>query len=161
MFEARWGFILSQDPNVSLPSWYDLVRQIRDRSSDLLSMLERARRLDASDPRDKVYALLGISTGIDTRHQHLEIDYDKPIPELYRNVAIYMLDAALNYDIFGHVSESRTTTIEPISLQLRLSILGRALRRPATLNIAKHYIFTKNQSCNYCPSWIPQWNSES
>ncbi|KAI3337447.1 HET-domain-containing protein [Xylariaceae sp. AK1471] len=52
----------------------------------LLDLLDLSRNCDAKDPRDKVYAILGLV--IDKTHHGLEADYNLSIEELYTKVAL-------------------------------------------------------------------------
>ncbi|KAI0472962.1 heterokaryon incompatibility protein-domain-containing protein [Xylariaceae sp. FL0804] len=53
-----------------------------------LSLLDLARSCEAKDPRDKVYALLGLVPG--ASHQHLVADYNLTVEETYTQVALQL-----------------------------------------------------------------------
>jgi Heterokaryon incompatibility protein (HET) len=137
MFEARWAFILSNSLHNLIQPWYHIAGQTKGNRSDILSMLERGRRLSASEPRDKVFALLGISTGIDTTDKYLAIDYAKPISEIYMSLATYMIERASSYDIFSHVTD--VSNEEDDGLPHYEELYGSSL----------------------LPSWVPRWNRQS
>ena len=55
-------------------------------TDDLLYLLSMTRRFDASDPRDKVFALWTMARGIDNS-RHLAPDYKKPMEQMCTEVA--------------------------------------------------------------------------
>ena len=58
---------------------------------DLHTMLDKFRNSEATDPRDKIYALLGISS--DTRGtDHLETDYGKDLQDVLFNATSFLLN---------------------------------------------------------------------
>lgn len=59
---------------------------------DMVSLLKTFRLRDATDPRDKVYALLGI-TSDDSGQLGINIRYDRSVAETYTEVAIAILKA--------------------------------------------------------------------
>jgi hypothetical protein len=85
---------------------------------NLLNLLVDIRHLQASNPRDRVYAVLGITN--DTNHEYfLTPDYTKSVRKVYRDVARYLVSSSPYrhmLDILGH-------TDDPIS---QLSFLERA-----------------------------------
>ena len=68
------------------------------RLSDLLSAL---RRFDATNPRDKLYAL--IPTSLDGA-ELLDVSYDKPVEQVYAEATWSMIRAHGSLDILGHCS---------------------------------------------------------
>jgi Heterokaryon incompatibility protein (HET) len=67
----------------------------------LLDVIEEFRQLEAADPRDIVYAALCLAT--DITPGAIAPDYQKPLTEVYRDVAIYYL-TTLDHplDFLGH-----------------------------------------------------------
>ncbi len=57
----------------------------------------------ATDPRDKVYALLLCSVDGD---QYVQVNYSLPVEEVYIQVATSFIRKDLNLDILGHCNES-------------------------------------------------------
>jgi hypothetical protein len=55
----------------------------------LIEALMMNSHLEATDPRDKIYALLGLVADIDPTTY--EINYEAPIAQVYTNVAVHML----------------------------------------------------------------------
>ena len=65
-------------------SWFNDLR-------DLSILLRRFKNCKASDPRDKIYALLGIATD-PTNHPFLQPDYKKPLDQVVREATAYLLN---------------------------------------------------------------------
>lgn len=80
--------------------------RIRDKSkkyrADLLSTLANYRHYNASDPRDKVYALLGLVTEHD--YNAIRPDYTIGYPELYLKVAKYFVERHRSLELLGYCS---------------------------------------------------------
>ncbi|KAF9872085.1 het domain protein [Colletotrichum karsti] len=105
MFQARCAYQESHDLHHLRPTWHSRVISYGSRSDDIVEMLTRARQLEASDPRDKVFALLGISTNVDLDDARLSVDYDKPVAQVYADFARYVMEttqslAILSYSMF-------------------------------------------------------------
>jgi len=107
MFLARTAFLITHGLSNLLPPWYAAIDDHKLRSDYIVDMLARARRLQATDPRDKIYGLLGISSGVDVSDQGIAIDYSKPIATVYRDFAQYIITSAQSYDLLSHASYSR------------------------------------------------------
>ncbi|KAK4168460.1 heterokaryon incompatibility protein-domain-containing protein [Cladorrhinum sp. PSN259] len=60
-------------------------------SGTLLSLLEDRRGLGATDPRDFVYAHLGLARDLDRVAEFIQVDYNKSVAEVYGQVAMYVL----------------------------------------------------------------------
>lgn len=95
---------------------------------DILAILSRARYLEASDARDKIYGLVGISTGIDTADPRFAIDYRLSFSELYIIFARNHIKATRSYDIFSYI------------------------------DTATESLFESSQSSPLLPSWVPNWH---
>jgi hypothetical protein len=102
MFHARCAYHVARGQKQYLPSWHSQLVDPKGGNTHILSMLERARPLQASDPRDKIYALMGISTGFDPAHELIQIDYRKSVFDVYTDFAWYMISSS-GYDILSHV----------------------------------------------------------
>lgn len=80
-----------------------VIRQLQD-PSQLMSMLRLGRDCQSSDPRDKVFALLGLIVGAGA--EGLVADYSRSVADVYTWIARYLIDvqkvAAL--DILGEVN---------------------------------------------------------
>ncbi|KAJ2900610.1 hypothetical protein MKZ38_002309 [Zalerion maritima] len=88
MFQLRAGFHLRTKNYGAnyLPPWYEQVVQQNGASTDILDTLRRASGFLASDPRDKIIALLGITTGFDWL-SHETADYNMTSVDVYTKFA--------------------------------------------------------------------------
>lgn len=130
----RYGFSLQDNQKL------DIVRNIhisrteylrrRGLKRNILAMLSRARYLEASDPRDKIYGLVGISTGINSTDPRFAIDYGLKFRELYIRFARNHVEATKSYDIFSYIDAATESLIN-----------SRSSRAPPSL-----------------PSWVPNWH---
>ena len=75
-------------------------RQEQGEKRNVESMLCGYRKCLASDPRDKVFALVGIASG--PIAPAYSPDYSKGVLEVYRNLAIHFIIAEQNPDILVH-----------------------------------------------------------
>ncbi len=78
--------------------YHDTGRTRFLRLPDLLSAL---RRFDATNPRDKLYAL--IPTSLDGA-ELLDVAYDRPVQQVYAEAAWSMIRAHRSLDVLGHCS---------------------------------------------------------
>lgn len=114
-----------------LPSW-----QLSESSNGsigalhVLKLLARARYLEASDPRDKIFGLLGIATGIDTTDPKFAVDYRLHYQQLYVDFARHFIETTSSYDIISYVDSMAETSLH-----------------------------CSDRSSNL-PSWVPNWNYE-
>lgn len=72
-----------------------LQRTKDDNESTLLDVLARFRDMESTDPRDKIYALLGLVT----QQHHIDVDYGKSLKDLYKDVAISLMNLTKDLDI--------------------------------------------------------------
>lgn len=108
---------------------------------ELLSLLHSFRSWKASDPRDKVYALLGLSSD-GPKATQLKPDYNLPVENLYRNVAMYMMS---RYDSLSVLTHSLPNVREEDERRA-------GSRRSSLKNIT---LFKGKQP--RIPSWCPDW----
>ncbi|KAE9366588.1 HET-domain-containing protein [Stipitochalara longipes BDJ] len=66
---------------------------------DLVTLLPIMRGKKATNPSDKLYAMLAIAA--DGNHDELRPNYDLPVEEIYTNFAFYMMKHNRNLDILG------------------------------------------------------------
>ncbi|KAG4433778.1 hypothetical protein IFR05_010745 [Cadophora sp. M221] len=96
--EASWEFGNAQD-----------VGQEPEKSGYLLTILSSRRALGVTDPRDMVYAHLGLlGSGPDiTGHRKLfvDVDYGKSIQEVYVDAAVAFLHSRSRFDILSYVED--------------------------------------------------------
>lgn len=72
---------------------------VLDDPPPLLDVIARHRKYDSSDPRDKIYALVGLTTARN-HPEKLVIDYDKKdVPRVYIDVVKYVVETTDRLDI--------------------------------------------------------------
>ncbi|KAL6914929.1 hypothetical protein FSST1_012689 [Fusarium sambucinum] len=93
---------------VNPPDWSDMfvrIKLIEDQrqlfkktgqvNSTLMDVLARFREMESSDPRDRIYSLLGLAT--DSHGIHA--DYTKSIQDVYRQTTISLINLSENFDM--------------------------------------------------------------
>ncbi|PQE13296.1 heterokaryon incompatibility protein [Rutstroemia sp. NJR-2017a BVV2] len=73
---------------------------------EMATLLMRAMGFQASEPRDKVYSLVGLSgEGSDSTYipKALQANYDKPCRDVFRDVTRYIIKSSANLSIFALV----------------------------------------------------------
>lgn len=82
-----------------------LVRQMELQSSrqnmELCRLLRLCHPLQSSDPRDKVYSLLGICSDYD--RTGITPNYETPVAEVYTSVAVKLIEADGTLDLFSSI----------------------------------------------------------
>lgn len=63
--------------------------------SSLMDVLGRFRNLQSTDPRDKIYGLLGLVT----QDHGIIVDYSKPLCDLYKEATLSIINLSKNLDI--------------------------------------------------------------
>ncbi|KAI0905130.1 heterokaryon incompatibility protein-domain-containing protein [Ustulina deusta] len=74
---------------------------------NILDLLQRAKPLEASDPRDKIFGLLGIASGIDVNDQRFAIDYNEDCRSVYIRFTNSIIQATRSYNILGCLESGR------------------------------------------------------
>ncbi|KAK4460584.1 heterokaryon incompatibility protein-domain-containing protein [Cladorrhinum samala] len=69
--------------------------------TSFFDLLVRCRSLQATDPRDKVYALLGLAQPQDPIHELLPVDYAVEVTECYIQLALAILTSSRNLDLLA------------------------------------------------------------
>jgi hypothetical protein len=85
-----------------LPSWYKSIQANHDGEVDILAY---SKRLNASDPRDKIYALLAINPQQDLAC--FPVDYTKEYEDVYRDFARYYITTIGKFDILSHIDNPK------------------------------------------------------
>lgn len=84
-----------------------LLHYIREQDNYLLKYLEALRGHRATDPRDKVYGLLGIlRQHEDFDFASVSVDYAKSLAEVYTDVAVEIVRRGADLTILDHTSHS-------------------------------------------------------
>jgi hypothetical protein len=93
--------------NDSLAHFVEDDTEFRHGSLRLAHLLSKSRKFQATDPRDKTFALLGISAPLGSTDIQSLVDYNKPVHQTYREMAHFILEAETTFDILsqaGHTS---------------------------------------------------------
>ena len=80
--------------------------------SSLLNLLLSSRRHHASDPRDKVYGLLGLVSAYNLNLEDITLlkpDYRKPIGNVYRDTARFLINKYKSIDVLNSVYTDETS----------------------------------------------------
>ena len=85
----------------SLIITYICFRDPAYQNLDLPSLLQSHRLVGATDPKDKIYALLGLSTGIESQAHELVPDYSLSTAQLYIDVSRAIILRCLALDVLG------------------------------------------------------------
>lgn len=75
-----------------------------------LEIASQFRHRQATDPRDKVFGILGITQGLTTDI----VDYEKSVAEIYATAALRIIENTGNLDILSHVLPRHSWFIGPI-----------------------------------------------
>ncbi|KAI0103324.1 hypothetical protein GGR51DRAFT_524563 [Nemania sp. FL0031] len=75
-----------------------------DSKNSILETLSGVRNREASDPRDKIFAVLGVFIGLDLESSQFAIDYSKSCRNVYIDFARDHLREANNYGLLSYVS---------------------------------------------------------
>ncbi|KAL2672782.1 hypothetical protein Neosp_013498 [[Neocosmospora] mangrovei] len=187
IWQARVAFHLAKGQEHYLPDWYTQTLSSNDATTDILDMLVRARHLMASDPRDKIFALLGISTGFNWR-QLDTINYARPTSSVYAQFAMDVMTTRNDYRPLSYLNRSSTVDYlmelqrlwlaeqdywhKVISGQKPFSVQeGGLLERDPVLEMTaleecqNHGRRLAPECCKYrdhkpvrLPSWVPTWH---
>lgn len=134
MFHTRCSYLASHSHIYTRPDWHSRVESYKGTDLQILNVLERARHLQASDPRDKIFALLGISTGVNLKR--FVIDYGKSRNAVYLDFARHLMETTNSHDLLSHVDDSE----DDVDLE--------AWKRTSILT----------ESVPKLPSWVPNWD---
>lgn len=115
----------------SMPNIHRQHSNIANQDDSLPQLLHAYRVSECTDPRDRVFALLGLSNLSASGHPGLQIDYSRSISEVYRGAAQAIIEETRGLDILCCVSEA---SVDPDTGNYRA-------RQPDL------------------PSWAPDWNT--
>jgi hypothetical protein len=109
-FAAEFTFACFQiqkaDIHKPLGAFLDLVlpavQLAASESTTLIGLLDKYRQQESTDPRDKIFALLGISGSKDIASLGCKVDYSKEVVEVYSNLAKLYIQRDDNLDILGY-----------------------------------------------------------
>ena len=100
----------------SMDMLYNLRAWRRESNRELLDLLANFRSRHCTDPRDKVYGLLGLCVG-DERNMIVP-DYSMPVSMVYEHVALKIIESSRSLDVFSQVfpRSFKSTELEPSNL---------------------------------------------
>jgi len=110
-FAARNTFaclrLCQPNPRIPLGSFMQLAETAINvallRYPPLLTLLDKYRSFKSTDPRDKVYALLGLGELKDLRMLGVEVSYQLGVEEVFTRLAMSYLQRDGNFDILSYV----------------------------------------------------------
>ncbi|VUC27278.1 unnamed protein product [Clonostachys rosea] len=70
---------------------------------NLLDVMALFRTRDCSDPRDRIFGMLGLKFKDETLNNNIEVDYKTPVDQLYESVTLKMIESSQSLDILSHV----------------------------------------------------------
>jgi hypothetical protein len=83
--------------------------KFQNQSWGLLTLLRLTRQYKATDPRDKVFAVIGIVTNVDSIPVDLKPDYGLSTEEVYLSVAMHNLEKLKNLELLAHAGTNSTS----------------------------------------------------
>jgi hypothetical protein len=104
------------------------IRALKQFRLNFLMCVGAVRFRKATDPRDKIYGLLGL--GIDDTPDHVQTDYTQSVEKVYESFVHLLLSHTKNLDILSHVRTDRQSHMKLPSFvpdwSLDLSDLSKA-----------------------------------
>ncbi len=82
-------------------------RRREEHGIELLRLLQEYHEQKCSDPRDKVYALLGVSAQYPSIE--LDVNYTIPVSEVYKNTVKYIIQGSQSLDVLSSCAKSPNT----------------------------------------------------
>jgi hypothetical protein len=101
-YHAKFQFSLSWHGHAKLRKQLTDGAQTR---RSLLELLDQHKSASCTDPRDRIYALIGLSYLDNSDHPGLKIDYTRSISQVYRGAAQAVIEATGELDIICLTSE--------------------------------------------------------
>jgi hypothetical protein len=85
-----------------------LVKEVRDKRS-FISWISRFCSREATDPRDRIYGLLGLATGDEVGL--VKPDYTRSLEEVFYSTAVATIQRSKNLDILSQLCGERKLTL--------------------------------------------------
>ncbi|KAL9008462.1 MAG: hypothetical protein Q9180_009503, partial [Flavoplaca navasiana] len=104
----------------------------KGRPLDLTSLLINSKALECTDPRDRLYAIFGMTFASGYGDELLKPDYNLSVVEVYIKVAVHILKSRRNLDLLCHICHDCNIPNRDKEKVVELSGL---------------------------PSWVPDWSS--
>ena len=97
--------------SLSSPLWRGDLQDDATIATRILRILHDRRGLGVSDPRDMIYGHLGVLGNVKPERKvgrFFQVDYNKPIPELFLQVVLLIIFARGDFDILSQIEEGST-----------------------------------------------------
>jgi hypothetical protein len=104
----------------------------------LLVLLNFTRRFQATNPRDKIWGLIGLVEEASNEKELpacLQPDYSKPLQEVFQGVTVYLINKMMNLQVLSHVQH-------------------------ITPEIVEDPDFATSMPTEQMPSWVARWEAE-
>lgn len=101
-----------------VPPLLSLGKRRLRHSEELPDLLELGRHCQSTDPRDRVFALLGLVIGAEA--ESLVADYEQSTPEIFTWIARYLASMGTIGDVLGHVNMCGYERLLELPNQLQL-----------------------------------------
>lgn len=122
------GFIRVSQPNCREVSKFQFLR-LQGQQTSFLDMLQTFRLTECQNPRDKVFAPLGLASA--SAMHRISVDYEQSISDVYLNVVKYLMSEP------GHELDFLAYTVKPTE--------------PVATS-------PPNRDSGNLPSWVPNWD---
>jgi hypothetical protein len=109
-----------------------------DRGIELQDLLA-GQELESSDSRDKVYALVGLVMTPAAQAVKFDVNYSKPIPEVFTDLARFAIEAYKSVQVLGHVREESENAPRFKDLPSWVPDLSSPAPGPVLYNPGSHY----------------------
>ncbi|PMD15176.1 HET-domain-containing protein [Hyaloscypha hepaticicola] len=112
----------------------------------LIDILQARRGFGASDPRDRIFAHLGIAAPLHKKitEYNIQVDYNKRVSEIYTGLAMNAIRSAQNVEILRFVE--------------RVSPANRSLNIPRKISKFLAERLSPAERSLELPSWVPDWS---
>jgi hypothetical protein len=115
----------------------------------LIDILQARRGFRASDPRDRVFAHLGIAAPLQNKatKYNVQVNYNQSVSEIYTRLAMNAIRSAQNVEILRFVERispaTRSLNLPRKVSRFRILFAGNMRGRPPEFEL---------------PSWVPDWS---
>ncbi|CAG9982352.1 unnamed protein product [Clonostachys byssicola] len=86
-----------------LDSLYNMLNPEEYSIYNLLDAMALFRTRDCSDPRDRIFGMLGLKFKDETLRKNIEVDYKIPEAQLYESTALKMIENSESLNVLSHV----------------------------------------------------------
>ena len=164
MFHARSSYQEAHGMGDLVPSWLARVENYKGGDASILNTLSRTRQLEAFDPRDKIYAVLGVSTGVEVTGELIAVNYHKPCSLVYLDFARYIMEKTHSYEVLSYLDDWSFGSHHPLRSSRHLQhSQNPGLVAVFLLNLRdSDHVLTNSdpqqRRKEYLPSWVPNWD---